>query len=320
MTLRHTYSRFLQFGGWRLIRQYAKMGVLGTAVKYVALSFFKGKSIKEAYSRTRAVLDQRLVRQYRPLLERQIKETADEGLHERSKTIWTSWWQGEDEAPQLVKACWKSQQKYMPEGWRHIAITKDNYKEYITLPEHIMDKMKRGIIPQALFSDLVRLELLIKYGGVWMDSTVLCTEPHYPQSLLICPLFMFQYRGTRGEFQGFSNWFISAERGNKALKIVRDLLYQYWRDYDCVVEYYVFHLFVNTLAKEMPEIFKGMPKGNTWPTLMLGNKLAEPYDAQWWDKHTARCCFHKLNYRKENTIGYSYCSHIIGGTDNHCRL
>lgn len=168
MTLGQVYSRFSQFGGSHVLCQYAKMDLLGTIVKAVVLAFFKGKSIKDVYSQTRAVVDKKLMKQYRPLILRLIEETADENSHERIKTVWSSWWQGEDNAPQLVRACWKSQRKYMPEGWRHVIVTKDNYMEYITLPEHIMEKMERGVIPQALFSDLVRLELLIKYGGVWI--------------------------------------------------------------------------------------------------------------------------------------------------------
>ena len=38
-----------------------------------------------------------------------------------------------------------------------------------------MEKWEKGRIPAAMFSDLLRVELLIKYGGTWIDSTVLCT-------------------------------------------------------------------------------------------------------------------------------------------------
>jgi len=312
MTLKHAYNRFHQFGGWRLLRQYARMGMLGTVAKAVASILLKGRSLKEAYPQIRQAVDRKLLEQYGVLMDNPIKETADNNSsHKRNKTIWTAWWQGEDEAPQLVKACWNSQRRYMPKGWQHVIITNENYKKYISLPPHIIKKMEQGFIPQAMLSDLVRLELLIKYGGVWMDSTVLCTEPNYPQDILTCPLFLFQYCDRQRKFAGFSNWFISAERGNTTLTIVRDLLYQYWHDYDCVVEYYIFHLFINTLASKQPDILKQMPHGNAWPSLMLGEKLAQEYDGQWWNAHTSRCCFHKLNYRKENNITHSYCDRII---------
>lgn len=310
MTIKHAYNRFKEFGGWRLVFQYAKMGMLGVVIKDTLKGLLKGKSLNEIYSHIN--VDHKLLKQYNSLMEKLIKEYSDdEGSHTRSKTIWSSWWQGEEEAPQLVKACWASQRKYMPDGWQHIIITNKNYKDYISIPNYILKKKEKGIIPQAMFSDLVRLELLIKYGGIWMDSTVLCTEPNYPQTLLTCPLFLFQYRRTSRVFFGFSNWFISAESNNKTLKIVKALLYQYWRDYDCVVKYFVFHLFINTLARKISEILKQMPVGISWPTLLLGEKLAEPFDEQWWNEHNASCCFHKLNYRKENDISNSYCNHII---------
>lgn len=41
------------------------------------------------------------------------------------------------------------------------------------LPDYIVKKWEKGRIPADLFSDLLRLELLIRYGGTWIDSTVL---------------------------------------------------------------------------------------------------------------------------------------------------
>ena len=44
------------------------------------------------------------------------------------------------------------------------------------LPGYIVEKWGKGQIPAALFSDLLRLQLLIKYGGMWIDSTVFCSS------------------------------------------------------------------------------------------------------------------------------------------------
>ena len=33
-------------------------------------------------------------------------------------------------------------------------------------------KYEKGIIPKAQFTDIIRLALLDKYGGVWIDSTM----------------------------------------------------------------------------------------------------------------------------------------------------
>ena len=39
-----------------------------------------------------------------------------------------------------------------------------------------MEKHKNNIIDNTHFSDLLRLELLIKYGGTWIDASVLITK------------------------------------------------------------------------------------------------------------------------------------------------
>lgn len=295
--------------------RYARMGLLGTIIKTTITTLCKGKSLKEAYALIRRKVDKKLLQQYEPLLKKMLRELPDDTAVDRDKTIWSSWWQGEEKAPRLVKACWNSQRKYAPQGWRHIVITRKNYQQYISLPEDIIKKMERGIIPQALFSDILRLELLIKHGGIWMDATVLCTAGNYPTTLTSCPLFLLQYRGSRKQFQGFPNWFISSNRNNKTLKIVRALLYEYWHDYDCVVEYYIFHLFINTIARLEPKVLRRMPYANAWPALELGDKLSKRYDKEWWNEHSSRCCFHKLNYRKENDLNYTYCGHIIEEMD-----
>lgn len=48
-------------------------------------------------------------------------------------------------------------------GKRFVIITAENYRNYVTLPTDIEKKHDRGIIPNAHFTDLIRLELLIKY-------------------------------------------------------------------------------------------------------------------------------------------------------------
>ena len=92
------------------------------------------------------------------------------------KRVWTCWWQGEKAAPDIVKACWQSQWENIPEDAEHIIITKDNYAEYITIPDYIMDRFQNGENMIAHLADFIRACLLYRYGGVWLDSTVLLLD------------------------------------------------------------------------------------------------------------------------------------------------
>ena len=95
--------------------------------------------------------------------------------HEHPKIVWWCWLQGLDNAPDIVKACLRSLQRHLPKDYEIRIIDEHNWKEWVTLPQYIVEKRSAGRIPAALFSDLLRLELLIKYGGTWIDATVLCT-------------------------------------------------------------------------------------------------------------------------------------------------
>ena len=90
----------------------------------------------------------------------------------RSNVVWFCWLQGLDEAPAIVKACYNSLKRHLVQefkvqgvqGYVIKVIDSDNWKEYVELPSYIVKKWEKGRSPAALFSDLLRLELLIKYG------------------------------------------------------------------------------------------------------------------------------------------------------------
>ena len=85
--------------------------------------------------------------------------------------VWFCWLQGLEQAPPLVKLCYEALRQKLPDR-EIVVIDAKNVFDYITLPEEIVEKWKRGIIGPAHFSDLIRLELLVRYGGYWIDATV----------------------------------------------------------------------------------------------------------------------------------------------------
>ena len=59
--------------------------------------------------------------------------------------IWVCWWQGKENMPDIVKACYNSIQKH---ACNHpvILITEENFRNYIDMPEYIINKQKEGYI------------------------------------------------------------------------------------------------------------------------------------------------------------------------------
>lgn len=307
--------RFREFGGCRLVWQYIRLGVLPGIVYDALWCLFHGKSAKALYARIGERMGKVLCQKYGAMaLEEVGKEAMDgaakeKGTERQTKSqarpkVWTAWLQGYDQAPPLVKACITSLRRYMPE-YDVIVIDADNISQYIELPEWITEKYRRGIIPNALFSDLIRLELLIRHGGLWVDSSVLMTDPDlltnrkWLTDILEAPLFMFQYRHpATHSYLGISNWCIGAQPNQWALVKLRNMLWAYWQEYDCVLDYYIFHRFFDLIVNAHPEVLDLMPLRRSNFSLRLRDRMAENYSSTWWTELTAHVCLHKLNYRK----------------------
>ena len=126
---------------------------------------------------------------------------------------------------------------------------------------------------------------------------------------------MFQYTKPGCKWSGsISNWFIGANRDNIIIKMVRDMLYEYWRMYDVTIDYYIFHLFFAIAARECPDMIRRMPYGWSIPCITLGEHLEEDFSENKWEKFTRKVHWHKLNYRNEKRMKgnkKSYYNYII---------
>ncbi len=293
-------SRYKQFGGFRLIIEYSKLGAMWPAIKAGVRCVLKRQSFKQVYPAVLEKVEPFLIQKYGSRVQ-ELKGLSSLSLdRKQSKIIWFCWLQGMEEAPDIVLACYNSIKRNIPD--REIKlIDAKNWKEYVELPDFIVKKWEKGIIPAALFSDLLRLELLIKYGGTWIDSTVLCTGLHENQNenenFLDADLFLFQYTKQGSVPVSISNWFITACSNNEVLMVLRDMIYAYWKDFDCVLDYYVFHLFFAMISKEYPEQIAAMPYGQSQNSLVLLHHWDEKFDQKKWDKLTSQVCFHKLAFR-----------------------
>lgn len=300
---RHKYSRFVSVwrrnGGFRQLRGYAKLGIAAQVIREAVKGIFKRKSFEEIYGEIRPLVIRALRRRYGPFMAKRLEENErDAQAQSKSNRVWVCWLQGIETAPPIVKACLESLKRNLKD--REITvIDEQNRKEFIQFPAFIEQRWEQKQIPAAAFTDLLRLELLIRYGGTWVDATVLCTMPDYPQAFLDADLFFYQYR--RPDFPryaGISNWMITACSHHPLLMTLRDALYAYWEDFDCILEYFIFHRFFDVLARLRPEVVARMPYASSLEAHMLGGRLKERFSPRGWESLTTRIPFHKLTYKK----------------------
>lgn len=89
------------------------------------------------------------------------------------KIIWRYWATGWETAPFVVKKCTESIHRYASD-YEIIDIDDKNVENYIQLPEKLLNTKN---FPVQTKSDLIRIMLLAKYGGVWIDATIFLNKP-----------------------------------------------------------------------------------------------------------------------------------------------
>ena len=216
------------------------------------------------------------------------------GKNYPSKIIWTCWLQGMHQAPPLCKACVASMNEHFPD-YEIIVITEANRKKYVEMPDFIEEKYRAGLISRTHFSDLLRLALLVRYGGIWLDSTVYCTG--YPKIITSEPLFLFKHIWRGDTAIPASSWLIAAGEAHPILRTLQDLLHAYWRENDMMVDYFLFHLMLHVALSRYPEEWKQIPAYSNVPPHILQMELFHPYDRDRFSQLAQMSPVHKLSYK-----------------------
>ena len=108
MNLKETFQKQ---GGCNLLKQYLRNGSLLTAICEFILLGKSRTALEILRLSTQLKVKQQLEKKYRKTLEA-FDKTYDKSLpHEVSNKVWICWFQGMDNAPDLVKTCFESVKK-----------------------------------------------------------------------------------------------------------------------------------------------------------------------------------------------------------------
>lgn len=156
------------------------------------------------------------------------------------KTIWILWLQGWDKAPWLVQKVRESWEKLNPE-WNVELVDEKNLSTYVDIP--YIDKVKSP----AAKSDVIRLNLLEKHGGVWADATLLCMHPLDTWVYeALEPTGFWMYHG-RDRGEGPASWFIVSVANSILIRKWKKACDEYWSSRDKEDEYFWMDALFKTL-------------------------------------------------------------------------
>lgn len=233
---------------------------------------------------------------------------------DKNEKIWTIWFQGEDNAPKLVKACFRSVRRHCKQEL--IVLDENTIFDYITLPQEIVKKYKDGKIKHAHFADICRVELLYEHGGIWLDATAFVTAP-IPKWIIDEDFFVYLAGQNVGSPYSFmQNCFIRARKGAYLLDAWRAMILDYWMHENHNFDYFMHQLLFKTLVmndERAKKYFAKMPHVDQDPTHALWwSYQHKPFDKKTFDKVTSGAFFQKVTYRgSDNPVPGSYADVMI---------
>lgn len=162
------------------------------------------------------------------------------------KPIFMLWFQGWGKAPPVCKLCVRSWRKHNPD-WQVVLL------DCHTLPAWVewrrdFNTVQGKKIPKAAASDIIRLALLKKFGGVWADATLFCNRP---LDDWLPDQDFFAFKNPDGAKQ-ISSWFVAADMRSRMLEIWQKAVIDYWTERDTFHNYFwVHHLFAKLIKENV---------------------------------------------------------------------
>ena len=249
-----------------------------------------------------------LYKELTPLIKQYKKKfmIGEKTIVNASKTVpvWVCWWQGENSMPDLVKVCYQSMKRMLPNVCDIHLITWENVNEYIHLPEHVLDLYHKGIISRAYLADVLRLMLICEYGGFWIDATYFFARP-VTEEAVRQPFFMRRRNSKRVEGSVSAgrwsfNYFIGT-KDDLFYCFLRDALIYYWSKHkrliDGLLADYIIWIAYDSFDEARERILK-LPYTDSESTA-LNEFINEEYDEESWNELIKECKTFKLTYKKE---------------------
>ena len=212
--------------------------------------------------------------------------------------IFFCWFQGKDKLPPIVQCCYNSLIENTKDSDMEVCfIDGKNYSQYVDIPGHIIDKVNTGKISLTHFSDILRVNLLERHGGLWIDSTILVMEPlKNHKNFWSLPYYSQKFPGGSGGSAFLQG---AGILHNPLYGFLKEFFNEYFLEFDKMIHYFTLDIMTGFAREGIPFVKKamaGVPENNP-DILVLASHLNDPYDEYPFDKILKDTFFHKLSYK-----------------------
>ncbi|APF21870.1 capsular polysaccharide synthesis protein [Clostridium butyricum] len=223
--------------------------------------------------------------------------------------VWLCWFQGEISMPEVCNLCYSNLKKMLPDNAKVKVITIDNYKNYVDIPEYILEKVDKGIISYTHLSDIIRWGLLSKWGGVWIDATVFSAKKITPEFMADKRLWSIKLENIYdinciGQAISTCKWtsFMIKDQDNSLLSnYMFEAKLLYWKNHDVIIEYFMQNLLIKIAYDNVEKIRYQIDniKINNKNVYELHNIINDEFNQYKYNNLIKETTFFKLTWKQK---------------------
>lgn len=175
--------------------------------------------------------------------------------------IWVFWYQGKSAMPEIVRTTFNS---IIENSNNHevVLLTSQNVGRYIDVPVVIQKKVENKSITLTEYSDIIRACVLAKYGGLWLDATVLVTRL-IPDEIFEKPFFTIKNLEDKQNplfyisvaHLRWTTYVMGGKANNELFLYLADALVKYNSDESALIDYLLLDYFIEIGYEKIP-LFK----------------------------------------------------------------
>lgn len=219
--------------------------------------------------------------------------------------VWSMFWQGEEAADKLFQMCIDSARRHTKHSI--VVLSKDNYQNYFTIPDYIIEKYNDGKIKIQHICDLMVMSILAEWGGFFTGATVWWSKD-VTDDFLRSPFYTCRAATQRPFFASRSRWVGYVLAGRKDFPLfsfTKECLYEYWRKCDRAIDYLMMDYIFELAYRNIPcvkESIDNLPDNNLKRNELI-HHLSDPYDENNFQKYVDGDTFlYKLSWKFGNKI------------------
>ncbi|HEX6257499.1 MAG TPA: capsular polysaccharide synthesis protein [Euzebyales bacterium] len=224
--------------------------------------------------------------------------------------VWMYWGQGIAHAPAVVRRCHAALLRHHDPA-QVMVLDDDTVDDHVDIPGYVRDRTRGD---RTKFSDVLRIDLLARHGGVWLDATCLVRRNVLAllPELLTAGFFAPRSRRTR-----IASWFMASDPGGHVITALRSAQLAYWRHHAEAIDYYVLHHLFEALCHTDPTVAaccERMPMLRLSDLSRFARAMFDPYDPERFRQLIDSAPVHKLTYKRLQRgldLGDTMVSHLL---------